>query len=68
MATETLMIRSYFHKNQLYFKFVFIKNISLGDTCWVQRTVSIVDIDVLVLYHPYLTQTKTKWLLYEFPF
>ena len=55
-------------KNQLYFKFVFIKNISLGDSCWVLRTVSIVDTDVLVFYHPYLTQTKTKWLPCEFPF
>ena len=42
MVTETWMIRSYFRKNKLYFKFVFIKNISLGDTCWVQRAVSIV--------------------------
>ena len=68
MATQTWMIRSYFRKNQWYFKFVFIKYISLGDTWWVQRTVSIVNADVLVLYHPCLTKTETKWLFDEFPF
>ena len=36
-ATETRMIKSYFHKKSIsYFKFVFIKNISFGDTYWVQ--------------------------------
>ena len=57
--------KSYFRNNLFYVKFALIKKYRLWCKAYL---VSIIDADVLVLYHPCLTQTKTKLLPCEFPF